>query len=79
MALQEQPPIPMEELIRWCEANRPDVVAQMKQLEEAAKVGSGAAEATMFIISMAFNAGRTYQRAPKHADVFLPINKDPYV
>lgn len=78
MPMQTEPPIPMDEVLRWCEANRPDVVDYMKALDNAAKLEEPVATATLFVLSVAFNAGRTYQRAPAHADVFLPINKDPY-
>lgn len=74
----KEPPIPMEELIRWCEANRPDVVAQLKDIEANAKSGHAACWGSMFLISLAFNAGRTYQRAPANVDAYLPINQDPY-
>jgi hypothetical protein len=78
MPVQKQPPIPHEEVIRWCEANRPDLVESIRQTSELAQQGLPTAEAMMLILSVAFQAGRTYQRAPVNADAFLPINKDPY-
>ncbi len=76
--MSKEPPNPMEELIRWCEANRPDVVEQMRTIEKRSRSNDPNADAMMFLISLAFNAGRTYQRAPGNADAYLPINKDPY-
>lgn len=69
----KEPPVPLEEVLRWCEANRPDVVADIRQLPTIVRH-----EGLMLILNIAFNAGRTYQRASQHADVLLPIKKDPY-
>lgn len=72
-----EPPIPMEEVIKWCRVNRHDVLASIIDLANAAEENR-AAEGMQLLISIAFNAGRTFQASPKNAEAYLPLKKDPY-
>jgi hypothetical protein len=72
----KQPPIPLEEVIRWCEANRPDAVAYLRRLEGSSDTPLG--EASLLLVSLAFAAGRSFQAAPVNQGVNLPQIVDPY-
>lgn len=79
MATDEtEPPDPMAELIQWCEANRPDVVEPLRAIMVAGQHGSIRTTEILFVIELAFAAGRTFRCAPAHANVPLPLVRDPY-
>jgi hypothetical protein len=76
--MMKEPPIPMDEIIRWCEANRPDAVEMLRAIAIAQRGGHPSAEGMMFIASIAFTSGRAFEASPVNADTFLPQAKDPY-
>jgi hypothetical protein len=62
-------PNPLQETIRWCELNRPDIVDHMRRVQDN--------QALSFLVSLGFAAGRVYQAAPAHDEVLL-LDKSPY-
>lgn len=62
-------PNPIEETIRWCELNRPDIVRHMRGIKDN--------QALEFLVSIGFAAGRVFQAAPAHDEVPL-FDKSPY-
>ena len=63
------PPDPLEETVRWCEINRPDVVHDMRSL-----AGN---DALVFLVALGFAAGRAFQAAPAHAEAPMS-GRSPY-
>lgn len=65
----QQPPNPVEETVRWCRLNRPDVAEQVAMTKDHV--------AFAFLISLGFAAGRAFQAVPEHSQVLL-TGKNPY-